>query len=98
VRKAARRGRRSLPERGALLRLYTEDSASTATDPVAAAVEATELFTRYYHHVVPFSRSVLIRDWQRCRSLEPVRCRQAMAAESSTLGALGVVSVALGEE
>jgi spermidine synthase len=94
VRQAARGGGRLLPERDALLRLYAEDGAGTATDPIAAAVEATELFTRYYHHGVPFSREVLVRRWQRCLELEPARCRQAMAAESSTLGALGVASVA----
>jgi spermidine synthase len=98
VRRAAERGGRRLPERDALLRLYDRDSGSTATDPVAAAVEATEVFTRYYHHAVPFSRGVLIRDWQRCSRLEPVRCRQAMAAESSALDALGLLGVALEEE
>lgn len=98
VRRAARGGGRPLPEPEALLRLYAEDGASTAPDPVAAAIEATENFTRYYHHAVPFDRGILARRWRRCLQQEPVRCRQAMAAESATLGALGVASAALGEE
>jgi hypothetical protein len=85
------------PERRALLSLYAEDSDGTAADPVAAAVEATELFTRYYHHAAPFSREILLRRWRRCLELEPVRCRQAMAARATALGVLGVVSVPLGE-
>jgi hypothetical protein len=97
VRKAARGGGLPLPERDALSRLYSEEDGGAASDPVAAALEATEAFARYYHHAVPFSRGALVRQWRRCMSLDPVRCREAIAAESFTLGALGVLDAALGE-
>jgi len=62
-----------------LVRLYGD----TGTGPVSVeeALRANELFARYYHHAVPFSRAALEAIWQRCAS-DPAQREHCLAARA----------------
>jgi hypothetical protein len=74
-----------------LLRLYGgRPLADEAENPLRAAAQLTESFTRYYHHAAPFSRRALAELWRRCEADEQhrERCAQARARLEESLGDL----------
>ncbi|MEE9609304.1 MAG: fused MFS/spermidine synthase, partial [Myxococcota bacterium] len=72
-----------------LSRLYSrEPRATDGPDALGAALQATDRFSRYYHHAAPFSRAALAQAWRRCEA-DPEfaeQCKQARARAEATLG------------
>ena len=67
-----------------------EPIAVPGADPVALAMDVTNLFARHYHHGAPFRRAQLGALWDRCES-DPERagdCRTQRAVAERTLGSL----------
>jgi hypothetical protein len=64
--------------------------ARDGADPVAAARDATQLFTHYYHHGAPFPREHLAALWRSCDARPEWRegCRRGRAQAERRLGPL----------
>jgi hypothetical protein len=74
-----------------LSRLYGgRPLAAEAENPLQAAVQLTESFTRHHHHAAPFSRRALAEIWRRCEGDEQrrERCVKARARVEGRLGDL----------